>query len=169
MAGVQSEVVEAFAELFSADRLAGSSAGEQPARGSLVAETGVAVAGSDELADEGVDGCGQYDGLTAEPEPDLLFVGVNVVEGEAADRGGALGVEENEQPGDAILGFDGVVMEQTTGLFPAGLGVDDAAGSVPADRGEVKIGNLLGFCPSDDVSVVAAPGRGGRRGGGGMP
>jgi hypothetical protein len=43
---------------------------------------------------------------SAEPEPYLVFFGVDVIEGEAGDRSGSLGVEKNEQPGDAVGGVD---------------------------------------------------------------
>ena len=62
----------------------------------MVAEAGVSGAGCDELNDECGGGFGQQDGLTTESEPHLVFVGVNVVEGEAADGGGPLGVEQDE-------------------------------------------------------------------------
>jgi hypothetical protein len=62
---------------------------------------------------------------------------------------GLLGIEQDEQPGDAVLGIEGiegVVMQQVTGPFPAGLGVDDAGGSAPAGRGQLESGELL-FSP----------------------
>ena len=92
-------------EALGADGSAGSSAGEQPTGGSLVAEAGVAVAGSDEFADERGEGFGQHDGFAAESEHHPVFVGVDVVEGEPADRGGPLGVEQDEQSGDPVVGF----------------------------------------------------------------
>src|SRR5664280_606633 len=52
LAGAQSELSEAFAELVGAERTAGLPAGEQPRRGSLVAECAVSVAGRDELQGE---------------------------------------------------------------------------------------------------------------------
>ena len=66
---------------------------------------------------------------------------MDVVEGEAADRGGPLGVEQHEQAGDAVLGFEGVVVQQPAGLFPAGLGVDDAGGAAPPGRREAPGGS----------------------------
>ena len=120
--------------------------------------SGVSAPPGDELEDKRVEGLGQNDGLAAEPEPYLLLVGVDMVEGEAADRGGALGVEENEQPGDAVLGFDGVVVEQPAGVVPSGLGVDDAARPVPFGGSEVQAGQLLTPCPADEVPGLAAMG-----------
>src|SRR5205823_8384672 len=109
-------------------------------------------------ADEGGEGVGQDDGFAAEPQPHLVFVGVNVVEGEAADRGGPLCVEQDEQPGDAVFGFDGVVVEQPARLLPAGFGVDDAGRAVPFGGGEVEAGQLVPFGPADEVSGLAAAG-----------
>ena len=76
------------------------------------------------MGDECAERLGQDDGLAAEPEPHVLLVGVDLLEGEAADRGGPLGVEENEQAGDAVPGFEGVVVQQAAGVVPSGLGVD---------------------------------------------
>ena len=88
----------------------------------------------------------------------MLLVGVNMVEGQAADRGGPLGVEENEQAGDAVLGFDGVVVQQAAGVVPSGLGVDDAARPVPPGGGEIEAGQLLAPGPADEVPGLAAMG-----------
>ena len=68
LAGVDAELAESFGELVGADRAAGLPAGEQPGRGALVAEGGVAVAGGDELQDQGGEGLGEDDGLAAEPD-----------------------------------------------------------------------------------------------------
>jgi hypothetical protein len=44
----------------------------------------------------GVERLRQHDGLAAEPDADLTVCGLDVAEGEAADRCGSLGVEEDE-------------------------------------------------------------------------
>jgi hypothetical protein len=41
----------------------------------------------------------------------VLFADLDVLQGEAADGGSLLGVEENEQAGDAVFGFEGVVVK----------------------------------------------------------
>ncbi|MFL6054730.1 MAG: hypothetical protein ACJ72W_17680 [Actinoallomurus sp.] len=41
----------------------------------------------------------------------LVAAGVDVVEGEPADGGGLLGVEQDEQAGDPVIGFEGVVVQ----------------------------------------------------------
>lgn len=109
----------------------------------MVAEGGVAAAGGDELSDEGVDRRGEDDGLAAEPEAYLGVAGLDVVEGELADRGCGLRVEQDEQAGDAVFGLDGVVVQQSAGVLPAGLGVDDAGWAVPPDGGELQRGQLV--------------------------
>ena len=59
--------------------------------------------------------------------------GLDVAESEAADGGGLLGVEQDEQPGDPVLGLEGAVMQQAPGLCPASFGIDcrDAGGAAP--------------------------------------
>ncbi len=115
-------------------------------------------AGGGELEDECVEGLGQHDGLAAEPEPHVLRAGVNLVEGEAADRGGPLGVKEKEQSGDAVFGFEGVVVEQAAGVVPSGFGVDNAAGPGPSGGGEVEASQFLAPGPADEVPGLAAMG-----------
>ena len=100
------------------------------------------MAGGDELQDQGGEGFGEEDRLAAEPEPYLVAAGLDVAEGEPADRGRPLGVEQDEQPGDAVFGFEGAVVQQPAGLFPAGLGVDHAGRAAPSDGGEVQAGQL---------------------------
>ena len=83
----------------------------------------------------------------------MLLAGVDLVEGEAADRGGPLGVDigvdHGDDPGDdrrgiliaalglagdAVFGFDGIVVQQAAGVVPSGLGVDASSRS-PTARG----------------------------------
>jgi hypothetical protein len=52
------------------------------------------VAGRDQLQDQGAEGFGEDDRLAAEPDPRLVIAGVDVAEGEAADRGWPLGVKK---------------------------------------------------------------------------
>ena len=105
LAGVESELAEPFGELVGADRAAGLSAGEQPAGGSLVAEGGVSAAGGDRPT-SGRRGARAGRRARGRGGADAAVAGVDVVEGEPADRGGPLGVEQNEQAGDAVFGFD---------------------------------------------------------------
>jgi hypothetical protein len=87
-----------------------------------------------------------------------VFVGEDVVEGEPADRGGGLGVEQHEEPGDAVLGFEGVVVQEPAGVGPPGLAVDDAPGPVPLGGGEVQAGELVSSGPAHEVPRVDAGG-----------
>src|SRR5947209_1358276 len=81
--------------------------------------------------------------LASQAQPDLPVIGVDVAQGEAADGRGPLGVEQDEEPGDAVFGVKGCVVEQPAGLFPAGLGVDDAGRAAPPGGWEVQAGQLL--------------------------
>jgi hypothetical protein len=89
--GAEPELAQPFGEAVGADRLAWLSAGEQPAGTSLVAQCGVCAARGGELEEECAEWLWQGDGLAAEPELDVLLAGVNMVQGQAADRGGSLG------------------------------------------------------------------------------
>ena len=79
-----------------------------------MAEGGDGLAGvAKDLAEEGGERLWQArQQPAAQPEPYFLLAGRDVAEGEAADHGRPLSVEENEQAGHAILRFDRVVMEQ---------------------------------------------------------
>jgi hypothetical protein len=110
-AGVDAEAAEPFGELLGADRASGLAAGEQPRRGALVADGRVAPSGGGQPQDQRVYWPGQGEGLAAELDAYLAVSGVEVAEGELADRRGCLGVEQDEQPGDAVLGLERVVVQ----------------------------------------------------------
>jgi hypothetical protein len=93
-----------------------------------------------------------------------VIYAVHVVEGESADCCGALGVEEDQAPGEAVLGLEGGVVEQPACLFPSGLGVDDARRAGPPVCGQVEAGRFPALGPADEVPGVGM-GVGGRRGG----
>jgi hypothetical protein len=123
----------------------------------LLADGRVTTSGRDELEGERVEWLGQDDGFAAQPQPNLVVLdGLDVVDGEAADRGRPLGVEQHEQPGHPVFGLERVVVEQPAGLVPAGLGVDDASRTGPFDGREVEAGQLLVMGPADEVSGFAA-------------
>src|SRR5205823_7941754 len=82
--------------------------------------------------------------------------GLDVVEGEAADHRRPLGVEEDEEAGDAVLGFEGAVVEQPAGLFPAGLGIDGAGRPAPPGGRKVQAGQLVLSGPADKVPGFTA-------------
>jgi hypothetical protein len=68
------------------------------------------------VEDETGERFGEYDGFPAEPEGYVATAGLDVTKGKAADGGGLLGVEQDEQSGDPVLGLDGVVVQQLPGL-----------------------------------------------------
>jgi hypothetical protein len=49
--------------------------------------------------------------MIAQPKPYFVVGGVDVVESETANYGGPLGVKQDQKSGQAICGFDGVVVE----------------------------------------------------------
>jgi len=104
--GVDAVLAEAFGQAVGADRASGLPAGEQPGRGAVVADGGVAAAGGEQLPDEAGEGLWQDDRLAAEAQTYLLVICVDVAQGEAADDRGPLGVEKDEEPGDAVFGVD---------------------------------------------------------------
>lgn len=113
------------------------------AAGRSVADRGVTAAGSDELQGESGKGFGQHDGFTAESQPYFVVVVFNVVQSEATDGRRPLGVEQKQQTGDTVFGFDRWVVQQSTGLLPACFGVDDPCWSAPSDCGIVS---RVSFC-----------------------
>jgi hypothetical protein len=154
--GTNADLVEALIELAGADRLARASAGQQPWGGALVSGGGVALAGGNQVKYETGERFGEYDRFPAEPEGYFVTAGLDVTEGQAADGGGLLGVEQDEQSGDPVLGLDGVVVQQLPGLCPASFGVDDAGGPCPPGGREVQAGQLLVLGPADEVAGGAA-------------
>src|SRR5207245_1171309 len=110
-----------------------------------------ALSGCDEYEDESGKRLGQQDGLAAQADAYLLLAGLDVLEGEAAEGGGALGVEEDQEPGDAVFGFEGVVVEEPARLLPSGLGVDEPGWAVPPDGGKIEPGQLLVPGPAHEV------------------
>ena len=111
------------------------------------------------MPDQGGEGVGQDDRFAAQPDAHLGVAGLDLVEGEAAGRGRGLGVEEYEQAGDPVFGFDGVVVQQAAGLFPTCLGVDDTGRAAPPGGGEVQLCQLLPVGPTDEVACVPGVGR----------
>jgi len=78
-------------------------------------------------------------------------IAAGVAEGEAADDRWPLGVEEDEQAGDAVFGFEGAVVQQPAGLLPASLGVDCTGGAAPPGGGKVQARQLVLAGPADEV------------------
>ena len=110
----------------------------------------------DEAGDQAGEQLGQCHGFAAEPKAHFAVGGLDMLEGEAADRGGGLCVEEHEQAGDPVDGIDGMVVQQAPGLCPAGLGVDGTGWAVPSGCGEVQAGQLVSSGPAHEVPGFAA-------------
>lgn len=92
----QAELAESFGELVGADRAAGLAAGEQPWRCAVVADGGVPLPARGNLADEVGEWFGKDDRLAAQTDPHVVFIGIDVVEGEAADAAPIVLAENNE-------------------------------------------------------------------------
>jgi hypothetical protein len=81
-----------------------------------------------------------------------VAVVVDLVGGEMGDRGDALGIEQEQQPGDPVRDVEGVVVEETSGVVPAFLGVVWAGGALPPGRAEGEAGGVsVGDGPPDEV------------------
>jgi hypothetical protein len=75
---VDAVLAEAFGEAVGADRASGLPAAEQPGRGAVIADGGVAAAGGEKLPDEAGEGLGQDDRLASEAQSYSLVVSVDV-------------------------------------------------------------------------------------------
>jgi hypothetical protein len=82
--GSNAELAEPFGEPECADGTARLSAGEQPVRGVLVGDDGLAAAGGDDLEEETGERFGQLDRFASQPEPYLVVVLFDVVDGQEA-------------------------------------------------------------------------------------
>src|SRR5262249_33840762 len=66
---------------------------------------------------------------------------------------------QHEQPGDAVVGGDGVVVDQLLGLLPAFVVVQRAGRAGPSGRGEGQgTVDVVGDGPSDEVTGPEAGG-----------
>jgi hypothetical protein len=95
------------------------------------ADGGVAAPCAGQVADEVGKGCGEHDRFAAQPDAGVVVADLDVVEGQAADRGGLLGVEQDKQASDAVLGIEGVVVQQVAGSGPSTRGISDALNTLP--------------------------------------
>lgn len=103
------------------------------------------------------DGCRRFDRDGAEVDADGSGRLLDVIDGEPGDRGGPLGIEEQQQAGEAVFGLEGVVVQQTSGGGPAGLVAHRLGGAVPSLGREGEIaGDLLGEDPAHEVACLLA-------------
>jgi len=71
--------------------------------------------------------------------------------GHAAERRHALGVEEDEEPGEAVFGLERVIVQETACDVPPVLAVEDGRGAGPAGGGgKVAGGEAGGVRPADE-------------------
>ena len=102
---------------------------------------------------EGGQRLGQHHGHRPEAEPDRAVAGVEVVEGEAADRRGPLGVKQYQQPCDAVAGAEGIVVQQPPGLLTAPVLIKRPGGTGPPGGGELQVAvDAAGDRPADEVT-----------------
>jgi hypothetical protein len=99
---------------------------------------------------------GQHDRFASQSQAYFVALLLDVVNGEAAECGGPLGVEQHEQPSDSVLGVERGVAQQPSGLLPAGLGVDDAGWAAPAGSGQIELCELVGLRPANEVPGINA-------------
>lgn len=117
----------------------------------------MAAANLDLLEGQFSDGCGKLDWDGAEADADGSVRLLDVVDGEPGDRGGPLGVEEQQQAGEAVFGLEGVFVQQASGSVPAGFVVHRLGGAVPLLGREAEIaGDLLGQGPAHEVACLLA-------------
>src|SRR5207247_4325356 len=91
LAGADTQLAEPPGELVGADGPAGLAAGEQPGRGALVADGCVSPAGRGKLQDQGVEWLGEDGRPGGERDAHLAAAGLDMAEGEPADRSWPLG------------------------------------------------------------------------------
>jgi hypothetical protein len=99
-------------------------------------------------------GSGSRTGSITEVQEYSVGTGGHVADREPADGRGPLGVEQDQQAGDAVFGLEVLVVQQGAGLVPAGFGVDDAGRAYPADRGEVEGCQFVALGPAYEVAGV---------------
>ena len=119
LVGADAEPVQSQLESFGADRAAGLASGKQPARRGGRSDGGVAFAGGDDGAGQLVDRVRQTDGCAAEADADPVIGDRDLVGGQQSDGRWALGVEEQQQAGQAVFGVDRGVVQQLAGDRPS--------------------------------------------------
>ncbi|MFF3432411.1 hypothetical protein [Streptomyces sp. NPDC002602] len=125
--GEESDVSKAAAELLAGHRSSGHlERREEPGRVVLVRyhRAFVVACEVDELEDQAVHGRLDLRREFVEAECDAVLVVDDVVDGQAAGPRWELAVEQDHQPGDAVSGLDGVVVQEPSGGSPAFVGVE---------------------------------------------
>ena len=96
----------------------------------------MALAVGDDIAGQGGDRLGQLDGHPAQLQTNVLGVDVDLLDAHPADRRGALGVEQDEQAREPILGVEVLVVQKPARGVPAMLVIQQLGG--PAQRTEAR-------------------------------
>ncbi|MFG2585722.1 hypothetical protein [Streptomyces malaysiensis] len=148
LVGTNPELVQPLCQLCSADRASRLASGEEPGRQRQGTDDRVALAVRGDDAGQFGDGFGQLDGGIAEVEAYFLSADLNVLGGQPVDYRRPLGIEEEKQPGEAVFGLAGVVMQEPAGDVPAMFVIEWLGGAVPADGGDVDGGELVGAGPT---------------------
>lgn len=155
--GRESDLAEAPAELFAAQWLAGPLSRKEPGCVEVVRHHGVLVivGDVDELEDQAVERWWQPQGSPVEAEGDAVRVVDDMCRGESAGPRGVLATEQDHQPGDAVPGLDGVIVQESPGGRPAFVGVERAVKDPPrSGRDTDPGGELAADCPSNERSRV---------------
>ncbi|MGP3925956.1 hypothetical protein [Streptomyces sp. 8N616] len=106
LSGLQPDLLQAKGELVIADGLAWAAAGKEPGHVLGCADLGFAAVSGNEFADQIGQGLGHDDWRDdwrgAECDLDVALAEVDIVGGESTDGGDLLGIEDQEQAGDAV-------------------------------------------------------------------
>jgi hypothetical protein len=108
------------------------------------------VAGEvDELEDQAVHGRLELQRDLVEAEGDAVLVVDDAVDGQAAGPRRELAIEQDHQPGDAVPGLDGVVVQEPPSGRPALVGVERAV----EGQGPLSIRYGAGAAPAHNRRV----------------
>ena len=136
------------------DRLCWCSSGEHPRVVVGAADGGVSVAAAQELADELVQGCGQFQGRGAQEQLGPVRGEGDLGPGEAGDAGQRLSVEQHEQAGHPVLDGVAVVVEEAADQCPP---------VVVFDLGDQIAAGAPGYVQAAGVAAGGGPGHEGAR------
>ncbi len=94
-------------------------------------------------------------------QPDRINLGFDVDDRHPADRSRCLGVKQNEQTGQPVIGLEAVVVQQAARDVPAVLVIEGSGRAHPAVGADADTGQLVPMGPSDEVSRRPTMCRGG--------
>ena len=108
----------------------------------------MAAACGDQVPCPAVERHGEQDGLPAEAHERLAVAGVGLVEGQAADGGRLLGIDQDEAAREPVARIEGLIVEEAAGLVPAAP--VSRARAVPPGGGKIQAGLLAVAGPPDE-------------------